>query len=313
MRITGLFVAVTGLAWLGWMPVRSMYLDDRAELKRSIVKDGDLVDRYRRGRDDHHRVSAAVRAFVDRTLGGDLETVDHELRTRLNRLGEEIGLQKLSVSTGSVRWLESPARNLPEFRGHRELREEIDFAEVEASMTGEGSLEKVLRLVHRLDAEPWLKHVNQVRLKPRDNGKRLAVTLRLVTIFLPGRSPAGRPRASVAPDEFDRYDQLVGRNPFHLPPKPAAASPAEPAAPQAPKDPLRRWVLTGVVTGPGGVEVWLLDTNTGDSRRLAIGQTLKALTLVSADGETAEFAIGDRRFTVQVGRRLSPLPQVKGP
>lgn len=303
-RIAGLVVAVAGLGWLGWMPVRSMYLDDRAELQRNIVTAVDLVDRYRSGRDDHGTVSTAIRAFVDRTLGGDLETVDHELRTRLNRLGEEIGLAKLSVSTGSVRWLESPARSLPAFRGHRELREEIDFVEVEASITGEGALDEVLRLVHRIEAEPWLKRVNQLRLNARDNGERFMVTLRLVTIFLPGRSPAGTLHAITNPGAFDRYNPLVDRNPFHLPPKTAETPPPEAAAPQPAKDPPGTWVLTGVVTGPGGVEVWLLDTNTGDSRRLAIGQTLEMLTLVSAAGETAEFALGDRRFTVQIGGRL---------
>ena len=308
-RIAGLVVAVAGLAWLGWMPVRSMYLDPRAALEDKIVKDGDTVARYQSGRDDHVQVSAAIRAFVDRTLGGDLETVDHELRTRLNRLGEEIGLRKLSVTTGSVRWLESPARNDSTFRGQRELREEIDFAEVEASMTGEGPLEKVLQLVHRIEAEPWLKRINQVRLQPKDNGERLAVTLRLVTIFLPGRSPAGTLQAVANPVSFDRYGPLVSRNPFQLPPKTAAAPPPEPAAPRPPEQPLRRWVLTGVVTGPDGVEVWLLDSNTGDSRRLGIGETLTTFTLVSAAGETAEFALGDRRFTVQIGRRL----RVRGP
>lgn len=308
VRVAGMAVAVAGLAWLAWMPVRSMYLDTRAGLDRKIVKDGLLVDRYQSGRDDHARVSAAVRAFVDRTLGGDLETVDHELRTRLNRLGEEIGLRKLSVSTGSVRWLESPARNHPTFRGHRDLRDEIDFAEVEASITGEGSLQEVLQLVHRLNAEPWLKHVRQLRLHARDNGERLVVTLRLVTIFLPGRSPAGTLRAAANPDGFDRYDVLVTRNPFRLPPKTAVAPPPQPAAPP-PERPLRSWVLTGVVTGPAGlVEVWLLDTLTGDSRRLGIGQTLKTFTLVSVARDTAEFAVGDRRVTVQVGSPLYSSP-----
>ena len=237
-RIAALVVAVAGLGWLGWMPVRSMYFDNRAELQRKIVTAGDLVGRYRTGRDEHGSVSTAIRAFVDRTLGGDLEAVDHELRTRLNRLGEEIGLRKLSVSTGNVRWFETPARSLPAFRGQRELREEIDFAEVEASVTGEGSLDTVLRLVHRIEAEPWLKRVNQVRLSARDNGERFTVTLRLVTIFLPGRSPAGTLQAIANPDRFDRYDALVNRNPFRVPPKTAAAPPPQPAAPQPPKDPL---------------------------------------------------------------------------
>ena len=34
VRIIGIVVIAAGLGWLGWAPVRGMYLDDRAELGR---------------------------------------------------------------------------------------------------------------------------------------------------------------------------------------------------------------------------------------------------------------------------------------
>ncbi len=296
-RIIALVVILAALAWLGWTPVRSIYLEPRDQFEQRRVKLIAEADRYRAGNDDHLRVRTALQTYVDRTLGGDLETVDHELRTRLNRLGEEVGLGKVSVGTGRVRQMESPARNLKSLRRHRELREELDFVEVEASISGEGPLETVMRLVHRIEAEPWMKRVVQVRLQPRDNGDRFVVTIRLVTLYLPGLTPA-RPLETVAdPGGFERYQLLAHRNPFQLAAKPAPTSPM-PAEQQ--------WVLTGVVSGPDGVEVWLLHAESGLSQRLTVGQSIEGVRLVSAAGDTAEFKFGEDRFTVPVGRPLTP-------
>ena len=297
LRITGIVVVLAGLAWLGWAPVRSMYLDDRVDIEQRRVVLIAEVDRYRAGVDDNLRVRTALQTYADRTLGGNLEAVDHELRTRLNRIGEEVGLGKLSVGTGRVRRMESPARSLRPFRAHRELREELDFVEVEASISGEGSLEAAMRLVHRIEVEPWMKRVVQVRLQSRDNGERFVVTIRLVTLYLPGRTPARRLETVADLGGFERYQLLARRNPFQLAAKPAPASPM-PAEQQ--------WVLTGVVSGPDGVEVWLLHAESGLSQRLTVGQSIEGVRLVSADGDTAEFKFGEDRFTVPVGGPLTP-------
>ncbi len=303
LRITGIVVVLAGLGWLGWTPVRSMYLDERADIEQRRAKLIAQVARYRSGADDSLRVRTALQAYADRTLGGDLEAVDHGLRTRLNRIGEEVGLAKLSVATGRVRSMESPARSLRPFRAHRELREELDFVEVEASVSGVGSLEAAMRLVHRIEAEPWIKRVVQVRLQPRDNGERFVVTIRLVTLYLPGRAPA-RPLETVAdPGGFERYQLLARRNPFHLAAKPASTPPPPVAPPPAAKQ--RKWVLTGVVRGPDGVEVWLLHAESGQSRRLTVGQSIEGVRLLSAAGDTAEFKFGEDRFTVALGRPLA--------
>ncbi len=297
LRITGIVVVLAGLGWLGWTPVRSLYLDERADIEQRRAKLIAQVARYQAGADDSLRVRTALQAYADRTLGGDLEAVDHGLRTRLNRIGEEVGLAKLSVATGRVRSMESPARSLRPFRAHRELREELDFVEVEALVSGEGSLEAAMRLVHRIEAEPWIKRVVQVRLQPRDNGERFVVTIRLVTLYLPGRTPARRLETVADLGGFERYQLLARSNPFQLAAKLAPASPM-PAEQQ--------WVLTGVVSGPDGVEVWLLHAESGLSQRLTVGPSIEGVRLVSAAGDTAEFKFGEDRFTVPVGRPLTP-------
>ncbi|MHC4769169.1 MAG: hypothetical protein ACYTEI_10715, partial [Planctomycetota bacterium] len=151
------------------------------------------VGRLREAASDHVDVNGRIRGLVDRTLGGDLETVDHRLRSRLNRIGEDLGLEALSVGTGRVRRLETPAKSQFKRRGQQALRGELDFVEVEAWISGEGSLERVLRLIHRIDAEPWPKRVHQVRVQPKLSAQRFAVQLRFVTLFLPDRDPIQPP------------------------------------------------------------------------------------------------------------------------
>ena len=166
--------------------------------------------------------------------------------------------------------------------------------------------------------EPWLKRVTHVRLQPTDGGKRFAVTLRLTTLFLPGQEPQSPLEATDDPaaDEgavavvggFETYRSLIARDPFRLPsaaptpePKP---KPVQPASARPPS--YSGWVLTGVAAGPGGAEVWLLRADSGESRRLGVGETFQGLVLVGASGEVAEFRLGETRFSVTIGQRLAP-------
>jgi hypothetical protein len=313
VRIILAVVVVAALAWLGWAPVRAGYLDKIKDRQAKIVSLTEDVDRLREAAANRSGLSARIRDYVDRTLGGDQETVDHRLRSRLNRIGEEIGLEALSVGTGRVRQLESPAKSQFQRRGQRALREEVDFVEVEGWVSGEGPLERVLRLIHRIDAEPWLKRVHQVRIQPKRSAERFAVQLRLVTLYLPGRSPS-QPPPPGAPGDFGRYAALAARNPFLVPPpspQPAAAPEAVTAAPGAA---LGRWMLTGVAANQGSVEAWLLNPDSGESRRLALGEALAEAVLVAADGDVAEFQLGDVRFRVAVGSRLTErLPNTGQP
>ncbi|MHC4082176.1 MAG: hypothetical protein ACYS15_15325 [Planctomycetota bacterium] len=294
--------AVVALAWLGWAPVKATYFNERDELRERIVSLTTDVDRLREAASDHAGVNDSIRGYVDRTLGGDLETVDHRLRSRLNRLGEELGLEALSVGTGRVRRLESPARSQFKRRGQQALRDELDFVEVEAWISGEGSLERVLRLMHRIDAEPWLKRVHQVRVQPKLSAERFAVQLRFVTVFLPDRAPA-QPPPPGEPRDFSRYASMAGRNPFLVPPP--VPRPAPTPAAVGPGARLGQWVLTGVAANRESVEAWLLNPESGESRRLALGESFQEVVLVAANGNVAEFQLGSERFRVAVGSRLT--------
>jgi len=297
-------VAFVALAWLGWTPVKVAYVNKSRDLQADIVSLTEDVDQLKQTAGDHVSVNDSIRSYIDRTLGGDLETVDHRLRSRLNRIGEDLGLEALSVGTGRVRRLETPAKSQFKRRGQQQaLRDELDFVEVEAWISGEGSLERVLRLIHRIDAEPWLKRVHQVRVQPKLSTQRFAVQLRFVTLFLPGRAPI-QPPPPGEPGDFSRYAAMAGRNPFIVPPPTARPAPA-PAVAAGPGAGLGQWILTGVAANRGSVEAWLLNPDSGGTRRLAVGETFQEVILLAANGNVAEFQLGNERFRIAVGSRLT--------
>lgn len=159
--------ALAALGWLGWSSLDGIYLNQRAALKQRIGQLTSNIQRYEAGVEDQTRVAEALGRYADGSMGGDLETVDHQLRSRLNRIGEEIGMAGLTVGTGRARNLQSPAKSQFRLRGQRALRDETDFVEVEAWISGQAEFEQVLQLVHRVREEPWLKRIHQVRLWSR--------------------------------------------------------------------------------------------------------------------------------------------------
>lgn len=304
----GAILGVLVVAFVGrlaWGPVSGLYFQKRAALRERIDTLTREVHRYESGVREQSRVEDELGRLAERTLGGDLETVDHRLRSALNRIGAETALEDLVVGTGRVKRLQSPAKAMFSRRTQQALRDEIDFVEVEAWISGRGPLDRVLRLVERLDAEPWLKRVDQLRIQPRDNGDVLSVSVHLATAFMPGREPSGPTEAPDAPG-LGRYASLAARNPFQVPPAPVA--PPEPAPPPRPAAAAGPWMLTGVVSGPLSMEVWLLNRESGESRRLEVGASMQQLVLVAADGETAHFRVGERRFSVAIGEPVIMTP-----
>jgi len=301
--ILGAAVAAAAL-WFMAAAARRSYVQPRAELLASIAAGESRVDGYRAGLRDHGRVNDEIRAVVDRTLGGDLETVDHRLRSRLNRLAELLSLHEVVVGTGRAVARETPAKR--QFsRRDQALRDEIDFVELGAWITATGTLEQALQLAHAVQIEPWIKRIDQWRLDPDDAGEAITITLRFTTLFLPGREPATTAWPMYDGAGFARFATLVGVNPFRLPEAAPAPQPTPaPAAPPDPEAPLEQWTLTGIAEGPAGAEAWLAHAVTRESRTWRIGESLAAATLVSARGDEAIIEVNGAQFVIQVGRNL---------
>lgn len=242
-------VAAVAVGLLARTAANSLYFNERTDLLTQIQQRERVLEQFSRERRDLRAMRARLQEIADGSLGGSAEVVDAALRERLNRIVEEIGLASTSVTTGQPVTRGSPAARR---MGRNPARGTADFLEMDGTVTGDGSLEQALRLVHRIEAEPWHKRVNSVSLNPSADGSRVKVSVRLTTMFLPGRQPSPNAGSAVLASydaaSFDRYARFAAMQPFQVPPAPrardggaASAAPAD-AAPggQAPAVPLRQ-------------------------------------------------------------------------
>jgi hypothetical protein len=291
-----------------WTMMSAVLLGPRAELSAEIADVRTAVENYSNGLRRSTDVVASIRDYASRTLGADVETVDHRLRTRLNRIAEAVGLDGPAVNTGNPTARRSPARTAFSRRGSwKTLRDTVDFVELDGSVSGEGTLQQALELVDRIEAEPWIKRIGALRLEPKGNEDRFSVTVRLTTLFIPGRAPEPIEPAPYDRTRLDRYATLAAGGPFLIP---AAASPppavaAEQTQAPRPRFPWGQWMLTGIAEGPQGPEVWLRNHKSGETRQLTVGGALHEARLLAIAEEWAEFELGATRFRLEVGRRFS--------
>lgn len=189
----------------------------------------------------------------------------------------------------------------------------MDFVELQATVSCEGSLEQVLKLVHRIDVEPWIKRMDLVpQIEALKEGERIKATVRLSTLFVPNKKSKSELKASeVDVASFEHYRGIVAANPFRVPqpaapPTAVATQPGPPPAPPPPPGfPYEQWHITGLVSGPLGIEAWLRNAATGETKQLSPGQQLGDVVFVGSDGDVAEFSLGAARFKVQVGGDLA--------
>ena len=313
-RLVIISAALIGLGLAAYLLQRAadaVYFAERRQLVAQIKTTSARLSEYQKARIEHKRVQSEIQGYVDRTLGGNLETVDHKLRTRLNRLGESAGLQDYLVDTSKFgRDRESPAKTEFSRSGfQRLLRDEIDFVELEAWVTGSGTLEQCLKLIDAIDSEHWLKRIDQLTLNPSDNGNKFQFEVRMTSLFLPKRDP--NPEAIIRPvsSNGQRYATLLNTNLFRLPPPAPAAAKVQAASPE--RFPFGQWILTGIAQSAAGAEIWLLNQQSRETRVLNIGQRIDEMMLASVSGESAVFLIGPDRYSVAVGKNLNDRTPLK--
>src|SRR5690349_3274968 len=108
-------LAAIAVLWLAYRIVDRLYLTPRHQSLTRIADAQSEINKYNQAKHDRKRLDTELKRFENMTLGVDLETVDHRLRTRLNRLAEHAGLQTPNVTTAPPVRRSSPARTV--FKG----------------------------------------------------------------------------------------------------------------------------------------------------------------------------------------------------
>ncbi|MFM7261258.1 MAG: hypothetical protein ACKO3W_11700 [bacterium] len=335
-----LAIAVGALlsAGIGFMVGERRFTADRATTEESIDTYVSVLTQARKVRDGRSALDGRVQSVADRTLGPSLEVVDSEVRRRLNRACEELGITEFSVTTGTSIAKATPAKREFKQTNERALRDEPDFVEVEATVIAAGRAGQMYRLMHRVQVEPWLKRLESIRLDPSADGAQVRMTLKLRTIFLPGR-PAAKPLVMdpQALATSERFAGLFAANPFRIPPPPVASMPqtvqttasaggsagsqggspeAGVATPDVPSPaspfPYGEWQITGVVDGPSGAEVWLRHLPTGSQLTLQPGAAVGELIFRRVEYDFGVFDSPGGTCRVQVGSNLTQRSAAAG-
>lgn len=300
--------ALGALLWGGrW------YATKRAAIREEIA-------RYTSGLDNRDqeistgdlKLRASLAAFASTSLAATSEEVEAELRTTLNQIMVHVGLQKPRVSTGSTVPQRNPAAGLVRELPSREARGRPDFLVVPATVSGVGTFEQAVRLVALLRQQAFVHRIDQVSLRPIGaKHESVEVTVAFSTAFLPDMPPKRGANATTwqpaAPETNDLVARLSARDPFkpvNPPPKAveSAAAPTTPPAAPAP-EPLE-WLITAIVSGVDGPEVWLVEGRSGRRAVLTPKESVEGVELVSIAGDEATVRVGGGLFVIRLGGLL---------
>ena len=296
--LTGLLYSAYRSWWSG--PVAEARADLAAYRER-LQKAGQEI---RRGR----QASKALDDLRGQTLGGDKETVDHRVRTQLNRLLESLQVAEATVITSEPRLVETPARSVMgrAQASLRQRRDEPDFATLEFKIGGAAPVGRVLSLLTELRAQSWPCRIEDVRLDPVAGGAGLRFSVRCTTMFLLGPD-TGEPEPSTAsPEALAQFANFVRSNPFALPPAPVAVVPQsnpKPSRPPPTSFPYDRWRLTGTAELAGVVESWWVRPN-GKTVVLREGSGIGKAVITGIEPELVVLQRGDQQLRVEIGSAI---------
>ena len=250
----------------------------------------------------------ALDELRSRSLGGDEETVDHRVRTQLNRLLESLEVSEATVTTSEPRTVETPARSVMgrAQASLRNRRDEPDFATLEFKIGGVAPVGRVLGLLTELQAQTWPCRVEDVRLDPVANGAQLRFAVRCTTMFLLGPD-AGEPEpANASPEALAQFADFVRSNPFALPPAPAVAAAQpnpKPSPPSSPSFPYDRWRLTGIAKLAGTMESWWVRPN-GKTVVLREGAGIGRAVISGIEPELVVLQRADQQLRIEIGSAI---------
>ncbi len=305
-RVVALGVLLlTGLLYGAY---RSWWAGPVAEARADLVAYRERLEKAGQEIRNGRQARKALDELRSRSLGGDEETVDHRVRTQLNRLLESLEVVEATVTTSEPRTVETPARSIMgrAQASLRKRRDEPDFATLEFKIGGVAPLGRVLSLLTELRGQTWPCRIEDVRLDPVANGARLRFAVRCTTMFLLGPD-AGEPEPSNASSEaLAQFADFALSNPFALPPAPAAVvqqSTPRPSRPSTPLFPYDRWRLTGIAELAGTMESWWVRPN-GKTVVLREGAGIGKALIAGIEPEAVVLQRADQQLRVEIGSAI---------
>lgn len=328
-KSTSLLLTVGAVAGLGlaglWQykgyRARVVALDAEVVRYQTALADRDQVMQ------DKARVGRELRKAAATTLGTDEERVTAVLRRELNEIVAYFKLADASVTSSRPTAVRNPAgkEGVVEFvdRKRKDLRNQVDFYVLPATITGKGTLEQATRVLSTLESQPWVHKIDSFSIQPLGKDReRVELTVSLATLYIADptlieKGALDNPTWSpVSEAQFAAWRPIVTKNVFREPqpeaPVAAAPRPApEPgnvaAAPPAPPPPppYEEWRISGITVGEHGAELMIVNEKTKEWRTLSAGGQVLDVKFVDAAGETARILIGDKEFEVRAGQRLS--------
>ncbi len=309
---------VIGAAIVGWLGFEKFYAKPALELRTSIGKLSSEKSGYETALLQENRIHRELAGIVAGAVHGDRESLEHRLRTACATLAFEAGLTRLEVNSQPPKTLGNPAaqaRGMSERAFQRTLRDRVDASEARVVVSGDGSLEVVLRALAMAEAQRWTLGVDSWSIKPHrvEEGQpavfALSMTLAALVVGDEGALVGEIPIDPLDDRVLARVRSVVLADPFRTALKPApvvaaAPPPAPVTAPPMPAPAGDGWRLAGVGEGESG-RYAIVVHQSGRSRTLALGEEVGGLRLAAVLGEVATFEANDERIEVRNGEPLA--------
>lgn len=273
---------------------------------------------------DSERVAKSLRERGATTLGATVDEASHQFRTRLSGLAEASRMSRIVVDQKSGASTLNPlagARGVPQslMSVRSKLRKEADFTLLRGTLKAQGTLEHALELMAAVQSQAWVHRVEGFSLRPVGKERaQVELTLEVSAMFVPDLVAKGFEQPAIDPVVAGReaFAQRVAmRDPFRYAAKPESAPvvavappappPTEPGPAPVPPPAYHEWRIAGVMLGSGGGEAIVVNTRTGESRTVLVGEMVLDAKLVECQSDAAVFEIERARFVVASGATLA--------
>jgi hypothetical protein len=312
--------------------VYKLYWQPKQTLQTSLAALESGIRSYEAALDGNAAIRAKLSAVGTTMLGQTTDLVDARIRSELNDLASQAGLESIRVSTREPKAIMNPVGQAS-LRSDldTQLRKQIDAMAIEGDLSATGTLEQTLRCLAMVQAQPWAHRIGSLAIKPvptsnaksqKPESARFELRASVTTLFAKDLAPRASGLARVTPPvSVDAiWKPVAMKNAFVFraekgdPPATAAQQPAVPPqaepGPPAPRDRLADWRLTAVVevndraTGSAHQEAWLVHKHDGRRLTLGVGGEVERARLVGGTGDQARFVLDGVEYVVTTGSSL---------